>query len=324
MIPSALLETALIASQDGVVIAEERHSKDRPIVYVNPAFIALTGYAYAEILGQDCRFLNRHARDQNALDTVRTSLRTGKPCRAVLLNHRKNGEPFWNELSLSPVHNALGIVTHVIGIQKDVTHQVRQRQEIERQRLLLIEKNTQLEELVTRDALTQLHNRRYFEDNLARAWDIHLRLQTPLAVIFVDIDHFKRYNDYYGHLEGDQAIRQVAQLIRRQFSGETNLVARYGGEEFVIVTPISLQGATEANGFLALQQQAEALCAAIASLRIPHIDSPTAAYLTVSIGMCWGIPQQGENPSRFTREADQAMYAAKKLGGNLCMAHQKV
>lgn len=310
MIPLKLLEAALLATNDGVVITESGGGEeDRPIIYVNPAFQTLTGYTLDEILGRDCRFLNISNHEQESLNTIRQALRANQSCRVVLHNRKKNGEPFWNELSLSPVFDENHAVTHFIGIQKDVTERVRHEQHIERQNQLLIEKNKQLEELVVRDPLTQLHNRRYFEEHLNRSWSVHERLKAKIAVAFIDIDCFKLYNDHYGHLEGDTALRLVAQKISSFFSRDSDIVARYGGEEFVIVSSIH----PDAPPFI---ERAEKMRQAIYDLAIKHEKSKVSEFVTISLGVCTGVPPARSTPSLFTRKADAAMYQAKHLGGN--------
>lgn len=317
MIPTKLLEAAVVATNDGVVITESGcGGSDRPIIYVNPAFEALTGYKSSEIIGRDCRFLNQSNHEQEGLVMLRDSLRQSKYCRVVLHNQKKDGEPFWNELSVSPVLDENNNATHFIGIQKDVTERVRHEQKIARQNQLLIAKNKQLEELVVRDPLTQLHNRRYFEEHLNRAWSVHERLKAKIGIAFIDIDCFKLYNDHYGHLEGDAALRLVAKEVRKCFSRESDIVARYGGEEFVIASPLD-------DDSPSFTKQVQKLCQSVADLYIHHYKSKISEYLTVSIGVCTGVPAAGSIPSLFTKKADAAMYQAKQEGGN-CIVHTKV
>ncbi|WP_265735220.1 diguanylate cyclase [Acinetobacter sp. ACNIH1] len=157
--------------------------------------------------------------------------------------------------------------------------------------------------------MTQLHNRRYFEEHLNRSWSVHERLKAKIAVAFIDIDCFKLYNDHYGHLEGDTALRLVAQKISSFFSRDSDIVARYGGEEFVIVS--SLQN--DAPPFI---ERAEKMRQAIYDLAIKHEKSKVSECVTVSLGVCTGVPPARSTPSLFTRKADAAMYQAKHLGGN--------
>jgi len=129
MINAKLMQLVINASNDGIVIAE-REGKDMPLIYVNPAFERMTGYTLDEILYQDCRFLQSGDRDQAGLMAIREALESGGSCREILRNYRKDGTHFWNELSLSTVYNAADKQTYVVGVQKDVTIQVKAQQRV--------------------------------------------------------------------------------------------------------------------------------------------------------------------------------------------------
>lgn len=130
MINAQLLQMVINASNDGVVIAEKEGEHDNILIYVNPAFERLTGYTSEEILYQDCRFLQSGDRDQEALTVIRNALSNGGSCREILRNYRKDGTPFWNELSLSTVKNPSDGQTYFVGVQKDVTVQVKAQQRV--------------------------------------------------------------------------------------------------------------------------------------------------------------------------------------------------
>ncbi|MBV4547591.1 PAS domain-containing protein [Pseudomonas triticicola] len=130
MINASLLKMVINASNDGIVVAEKEGEQDNILIYVNPAFERLTGYSSEEILYQDCRFLQAGDRDQQSLQLIRETLREGGSCREILRNYRKDGTPFWNELSLSTVKNADDGQTYFIGVQKDVTVQVKAQQRV--------------------------------------------------------------------------------------------------------------------------------------------------------------------------------------------------
>ena len=118
-----LLKKAVDASNDGIVIAEQE-GDDNILIYVNKAFERLTGYSAEEILYQDCRFLQTGDRDQAGLQEIREAIKDGRNARGVLRNYHRDGSMFWNELSISPIHNEQDQLTYYIGIQKDVTAQV--------------------------------------------------------------------------------------------------------------------------------------------------------------------------------------------------------
>ena len=124
MINANLMQLVINASNDGIVVAE-REGQDKPLIYVNPAFERMTGYALDDILYQDCRFLQAGDRDQPALMAIREALDNGGSCREILRNYRKDGTAFWNELSLSTVYNEADKQTYFVGVQKDVSAQVK-------------------------------------------------------------------------------------------------------------------------------------------------------------------------------------------------------
>lgn len=129
MINAKLLQLVIDASIDGIVVAE-REGDDNVIIYANPAFERLTGYALDEILYQDCRFLQGSDRDQPGLAEIRAALTSGRPCRQIIRNYRKDGSLFWNELSITPVPNEADQLTYFIGIQKDVSAEVTAQQRV--------------------------------------------------------------------------------------------------------------------------------------------------------------------------------------------------
>lgn len=136
LISPDLLERIVDASEDGIVVAEQE-GDENILIYVNKGFERLTGYSADEILYQDCRFLQNDDRDQEGLDTLRKALAVGRPCRTVLRNYRKDGTLFWNELSITPVHDDDDNLTYYIGVQKDVTERVEAQQELARLKAVL-------------------------------------------------------------------------------------------------------------------------------------------------------------------------------------------
>lgn len=163
--------------------------------------------------------------------------------------------------------------------------------------------------LSVRDSLTNLYNRRYFDENIEREWKIGLREKLPLSLGFIDVDHFKNYNDTLGHQTGDRCLIRIANAIRSALVRPADFVARYGGEEFVFVLPNT---GTEGARHVAQRVQD-----AIASERIPHPASPVGPWVTVSVGVATITEDDFQLPlSSLIQRADDAMYAAKSGGRN--------
>lgn len=176
--------------------------------------------------------------------------------------------------------------------------------------------NQKLIILATLDDLTAVANRRYFNEHLAREWRRLKRDQTPLSLILCDVDYFKHYNDYYGHLAGDETLKQVAQAIKKVVKRPADLVARYGGEEFIILLPnTSMAGAMQVGELI--RQQVE-------QLKIPHAQSLASNYVTLSLGISSLVPCLNDAPEVLIKMADEALYAAKRQGRNIAVARQVV
>ena len=172
----------------------------------------------------------------------------------------------------------------------------------------LLDTNLVLQRLMNSDGLTGLSNRRHFDEYLELEWRRASRDQTQLSLMMIDVDFFKAYNDNFGHLEGDEALRQVAKAIRASSARPSDLPARYGGEEFALVLPNTSPGGA--------RLLAEKLRMTVAGMNIPHIAPTPGASLTVSIGVSTIVPQPGTNSRQLIQEADKGLYAAKHNGRN--------
>ena len=167
--------------------------------------------------------------------------------------------------------------------------------------------NDKLAALSATDALTGIANRRRFDELLQSEWIRAARVQQPLALAMVDVDHFKPYNDHYGHQAGDETLRQVASTLAATVCRTGDLVARYGGEEFAFIAPL-----TEAESAVAMAQK---VCEAIQALRLAHSQSPLG-HLTVSVGVAVVVPHEDDSPQDLIARADWALYQAKAQGRN--------
>jgi len=171
-----------------------------------------------------------------------------------------------------------------------------------------------LQELSSQDGLTHVANRRCFEDILLVEWLRSRREAIPIALLMIDIDFFKAFNDTYGHLEGDVCLIAIATAIRNALKRSSDLVARYGGEEFGIILPN-----TELAGAVII---AELIRAKVADLHIEHEASSVSEHVTVSIGVASLIPDRTAEPRSLIAAADAALYQAKRDGRNCIRVHQ--
>lgn len=177
-----------------------------------------------------------------------------------------------------------------------------------RNHIALKQARDQLEEMTIRDALTGIANRRRFDDMLAQEWLRARRRGAPLSLLIADIDHFKQYNDNYGHTSGDVALRDVAQALDSAIRRPGDLAARYGGEEFACILPD-----TDSAG---AAQLAERLCRAVRELGIPHAHSSAGECVTLSIGGASLVPSVQSEPKVLIDLADAQLYEAKRAGRN--------
>lgn len=172
----------------------------------------------------------------------------------------------------------------------------------------LMKANLELQRLNQVDGLTGLSNRRYFDEYLDAEWRRAARTESPIALLMIDIDCFKAFNDTYGHLGGDEALRRVANAVAENCKRPADAAARYGGEEFAIILP-----QTDAAGVLAL---GETVCRMIEALEIPHSGSTVGEHLTISSGATSVLPCRAGPMDVLIETADKALYEAKRSGKN--------
>ncbi len=168
--------------------------------------------------------------------------------------------------------------------------------------------NDKLLSISTLDGLTGIPNRRSFDEYIKMSWQDAVRSGQSLAVIMIDIDYFKFYNDHYGHIKGDECLIQVAKCIHSFVKRPRDLAARYGGEEFAIILPN-----TNKEGAAAI---AERIRENVVNLIIPHASSQAYPYITVSVGVSADYPKEGEAIELLIDQADKALYKAKQAGRN--------
>ena len=202
---------------------------------------------------------------------------------------------------------AIGAVDYIVKPVSIPIVQARVRTHVELKR-----RGDILETLSMRDGLTGIANRRRFDDTLKRSWRQALRHASPLSLIMADIDHFKAYNDTYGHMAGDECLRSVARTLADTLKRPGDLAARYGGEEFAIV----LEDTTLAGA----AHLAEDMRQAVFALGMPHQGSGVSDVVTLTLGVATAIPRPGQLPQSLLGMADRKLYEAKMAGRNRVLA----
>lgn len=260
------------------------------ITSVNPAFTAMTGYSEHEAIGQTPRLLRSGKQNADFYDHLWQCLKAGGGWEGEIWNRRKNGEIFIQYENISAIRDENGNITKYVAVLNDITDKHRLEKEIEYR--------------ANYDSLTGLANRNLLIEHLDQAIKQGKRQRGSTAVLFIDLDHFKRVNDKLGHSYGDKLLQEAAVRLQ-QCVRESDTVSRQGGDEFVVVLT-QIKGADDAA------RVAEKI---IASLALPfHLDASI-----VSIGASIGIamsPDDGADIDTLFRNADLAMYRAKSLGRN--------
>jgi two-component system chemotaxis family response regulator WspR len=192
---------------------------------------------------------------------------------------------------------------YIAQLQRDEAYRALRQSQRE-----LVESNLELKRLTNLDGLTGLSNRRYLNEYLEAEWNHAMRVRAAFSVLMIDIDHFKLYNDHYGHLAGDDVLQQVAAVVKAACARSSDVAARFGGEEFAVVLP--------SLNFPALQPHGEAIARKVEALHLPHAGSTTSKWVTISVGGATMMPTRGQPYSAIIDLADQALYNAKARGRN--------
>lgn len=400
---------ALEAAQQGIVIVDAT-KPSMPILYINKAFTRITGYSKEEVFGRNCRFLQGEDTDQATRKTMRQALKEGREFNCQILNYRKNGTPFYNNLSISPIYEN-GTLTHFVGLQTDLTDILETQREsafarsvfeqtqesilvvdktqkiqyanpaarqlfsipdelpgadghleavdfsvlskrgdfdaiwkkveenghwqgeiegaTEDKELFLLlsisrvngqdilddqyvlqatdvsllkHKERQLQKLATFDQLTGLPNRRLFNTRLKEAIARAERNEETFALLFIDVDNFKRINDTLGHKVGDEVLLHFTETVR-EMTRENDTFARMSGDEFVLI----LDGVDDGADAQHFSQRI------IDAVSHPYRTDEGDLLLSASIGVAL-YPGDGNTPENLVRNADMAMYRAKQSG----------
>lgn len=241
---------------------------------------------------------------------------TAQPWSAEYRIRTPSGRIKWMQTRASLDHSTAGS-TVWDGVTVDITdrkqaeavlqnYRQHLEQQVQARTFALQQANQALDRLATLDGLTQIANRRRFDRYLEQEWQRLARDQQPLSLILCDIDYFKRYNDCYGHQQGDICLQQVVRAMQHVIKRPADLLARYGGEEFAIILP-------QTNRWGAAQV-AKSLHTAVQQRQLPHQDSPIRNFVSISGGVATVLPTLNGNPQRLIMAADQALYQAKQQG----------
>ncbi|MEA3240039.1 MAG: diguanylate cyclase [Pseudomonadota bacterium] len=274
---------------------------DYHVQRANKKLQELTGQSEKELTGKLCHEIFSHSMCQGD-ECPLQRIKQGAKLVEYDFEHQFNqDEALSCILTATPLR---GLDQELIGIVADFKD-ISARKKAE---AALQQANMELQRLASIDSLTKIANRRRFDDVLTLEWRRLQREKLPLALIMIDIDCFKIYNDTYGHQQGDDCLQSVARSISQQSKRPADLVARYGGEEFVVVLPnTDTEGAT---------QLAEQMRKQVQLLNMPHKNSPVTPVVTISLGVSAVVPVSNYSPEQLLSWADQCLYQAKEAGRN--------
>lgn len=276
------------------------------IELVNPAVEHMFGYTKDELIGKNVSLLmpdSIGSIHQNMVDNYINTNKNKMTGRKIEVEaKRKDGSTF--PVSISVSDNIINDKHIFTSVMSDITEQRHMTDALK-------QKNTELTYLSSHDELTGIYNRRSVNEYLLREWDRAHRQKTEISVLMIDVDNFKKYNDNYGHLAGDNCLQRIAKTMQRNLHRPADYLGRFGGEEFIVVLPeTGIQGATEV---------AEHLRNTVEMLKIPHKESKFD-YVTTSIGIASTMPKKTKNYEQLISCADNALYQAKEQGRN-CVKH---
>ncbi len=279
--------SSIVEHATDIVYITDRHGV---IEYVNPGFVQVTGYSRNEAIGQTPRLVKSEKHSEEFYQGLWDSVLAGKEFRELFINRRKDGSLFYEEKTIAPIKNEAGVVTHFVSTGKDVSERVLGQEKIHH--------------LAHHDNLTGLPNRTQFRIRLNEALARTRRNEKLLALLFLDLDHFKRINDSLGHDIGDTLLQQAAERLTACIR-ETDSVSRLGGDEFTVV----LESINHVNNVTAIAQKL------VYALSQPFMIGDHTLHVSVSIGITL-YPLDDSEADLLIKNADMAMYHAKELGRN--------
>ncbi|MCA1032074.1 diguanylate cyclase [Bacillus timonensis] len=275
------------------------HKLDGSFKYLSPSSLTILGYEPKELVGKN-PYDYYHPDDLTAIYESHEAVKDKDEEDIVEYRFkRKDGEYIWLETASKKMKGSSDSDEEIICSSRNITV----RKQLEEK---LSKMNQQLNKLSNIDGLTGIANRRHFDHMYDLEWKDALTQQKPLSLLMIDIDHFKIYNDTYGHQSGDECIHTVAKISEAVLKGPRDFAARYGGEEFAVILPHT----NEAEA----QQIADEIRQRIYELAIPHQNSKVVPVVTISVGVSTLIPNFDINPAELIKQADLALYHAKSSG----------
>jgi diguanylate cyclase (GGDEF)-like protein/PAS domain S-box-containing protein len=278
-------------------------------IYFSPRWYAMLGYSKDELAStMETWHTLTHPEDLPLLKETFQRLIDGEEISFRIEIRMLSQDAKWRWIQVRGSSAARGTddkATRIVGTLIDIS----KYKQVE---LALQKANAELQRLAALDELTQIANRRRFDERLLQEWRRARRDHSPLALVLCDIDYFKLYNDTYGHLKGDETLRAVAQTIQAVLKRSMDLVARFGGEEFAIILPN-----TDDQGAMRVAQDVKT---AVEELRITHGTSKVVPFITCSFGVASLIPVADARPDLLVDRSDKALYQAKADGRNQIVA----
>jgi diguanylate cyclase (GGDEF)-like protein/PAS domain S-box-containing protein len=269
---------------------------DEQLLYVSPSSARVVGWRPDQLTGTPA-LAGVNAKDLPEVNDIVAALKRGEmaEARTVYRSRHREAKEIWIESTMRVTRNSdTGEIDGVVAISRDVTQQKTASEK--------------LAALAILDGLTGLANRRRFDERLQEEWARACRDDTPLSLLMIDADHFKKFNDQYGHQAGDGCLQAIAKVLATEARRPADLAARYGGEEFVLLLPNTAAAGCELVGEK-IRQELRQLC-------IPHALNIPSQKVTVSLGAAT-IRPNAEGPtgsSSLVEAADRALYAAKESG----------
>ena len=296
-IASSELRQVFNASSDGIWVVDMDHNVTR----INKVQQELVGCDEATAIGQKCYDLFNCSLCRTP-DCSLHQVKRGKPRVEKDIEWQpEDGDREFYICTGTPYTDLYGEVSGVVETFKNITIRKRAEQ-------ALNQAKDELERQANRDSLTQIANRRLFNETIAREWTRSIREEIPLSVVMCDIDYFKLYNDTYGHQAGDECLQKVAKAIAGGAVRPADLAARYGGEEFIVLLP-----GTESDGAVCV---AEKIRNSVYDLGLTHETSLIDSIVTISVGVSCVRPRFGLTYEALIQEADIGLYEAKEQGRN--------